>query len=235
MTIECNLLISLLKLTKEGPALIESVKDDDRLPSTTTLKLLKRMQSEGLVYLEQNAVKVESDSRLKIAVKAVSLGADVELVSKLLCWQEFEEIAAVALRNNGYVVSTNVRFKHGGHRWEIDVVGCKKPSVICIDCKHWQHAIAPSTLKRIVEAQVERTIALCDLLPNRTLSLECSRWSSAKFFPAILSLMPSAMKFYDRVPIVPILQVQDFISQLPVYAESLRFFYKKFSSLSHNL
>ena len=234
MSVERNLIISLLKLTKEGPVLTESVNRDARIPSATARKLLGKLQNEGLVYLKMDSVEVESSMRLKLAVKAASLGADVEHISNLLCWQEFEEIAAFALKNNGYAVANNVRFKHAARKWEIDVVGCKKPLVICIDCKHWQHAIAPSVLKRIVDLQVERTRALVDSLPNISLKLECTKWSNAKFIPSVLSLMPSSFKFYDKVPVVPIFQLQDFLNQLPAYTESLKFFPKTFNSLSHN-
>jgi Holliday junction resolvase-like predicted endonuclease len=234
MSVECNLVISLLKLTKKGPVLIESVNRDAHMPSSTARKLLEILQNEGLVYLKQDSVGVESNGRLKLAVKAASLGADVEHISNLLCWQEFEEITAFALKNNGYAVSNNVRFKHAAHRWEIDVVGCKKPLVVCVDCKHWQHAIAPSALKRIVDSEVERTRALADSLPNIALKLECTKWSEAKFIPCILSLMPSSFKFYNQVPIVPILQLQDFLNQLPAYIGSIKFFPKTFHSLSYN-
>ena len=232
MSVERNLVISLLKLTKEGPVLIEKVKEDARIPSATTLKLLGKLQNEGLVYLKPDSLEVDSGSRLKLAVKAASLGADLEHMSHLLCWQEFEEIAAVALQNNGYVVRNNVRFKHDGLRWEIDIVGCKKPLVICIDCKHWQHAIASSTLKRIVDSQIQRTNALADSLPNLVQKLECTQWKKAKFIPAVLSLIPCTFKFYNKVPIVPVLQLQDFICQLPAYLETLKFYPKTFNTLS---
>ena len=234
MSVERNLVISLLKLTKEGPVLIESVNMDARIPSAIALKLLGKLQNEGLIYVTADSVEVDSNSRLKLAVKAASLGADVEHISNLLCWQEFEEIAALALKNNGYIVENNVRFKHAGRKWEIDVVGCRKPLVICIDCKHWQRGMAPSVLKRIVDAQVERTRALADSLPNIALKLECTKWDKAKFVPSVLSLIPSTFKFYDKVPVVPVLQLQDFINQLPAYTESLKFFPKTFKSLSHD-
>jgi Holliday junction resolvase-like predicted endonuclease len=194
--------------------------------------LLQKLQNEELVYLEDGVVTVESCNRLKLAVKAIMLGADMQSISNLLCWQEFEEIAAISLRNNGYTVANNVRFKQGNRRWEIDVVGCKKPNVVCIDCKHWQHAIAQSTLRRIVESQQDRTQALVDALPDPKLKLECTKWSEAKFTPAILSLMPSSFKFINKVPVVSALQLQDFIVQLPVYLETLKFFTKTFSRLS---
>jgi Holliday junction resolvase-like predicted endonuclease len=234
MSVERNLLISLLKLTKEGPILIEDVNKDARIPSIVSSKLLDKLQNENLIYLKSTSVEVDSDSRLKIAIKATALGADIEHISDLLCWQEFEEIAAMALKNNGYIVQNNVRFKHEGKRWEIDVVGCKKPIVVCIDCKHWQRAFASSVLKRIIDLQAQRTRALAESLPNIALKLECAKWEKAKFIPAVLSLIPSAFKFYDKVPVVPVLQLQDFICQLPAYTEELRFYPKTFKTLSHD-
>ena len=234
MSVERNLLISLLKLTKGGPVLIECVNKEAKIPSVVSLELLGKLQNENLIYLKSDSVDVDSSNRLKLAVKAASLGADVEHISNLLCWQEFEEIAALALKNNGYIVQKNVRFKHLGHRWEIDVVGCKKPVVICIDCKHWQRAISSSALKRIIDLQTQRTFVLADSLPNSTLELECIKWDKAKFIPAVLSLIPSAFKFYDEVPVVPVLQLQDFIYQLPAFTESLKFFPKTFKTLSHD-
>ena len=235
MSVERNLLISLLKLTKNGPALTELVKTEAHLPTAAMDRLLGKMQNEGLVYLGQGTVEVQSESRLKLAVQAIALGADVENVGNMLQWQEFEAITAHAIRSDGYTVKNNVRFKQSGRRWEIDVVGCKKPLVICIDCKHWGHTIASSALKRIVDAQIDRTRALADNLPNPTLKLECTQWNEAKFMPAVLSLMPSPFKFYARVPIVPILQLRDFLSPLPAYTEEMRLYTKSFSSLRQNL
>ncbi len=234
MSVERNLLISLLKLTKEGPALVESVKREAKIPSTVTLDLLEKLQKENLIYLKPSSIEINGGSRLKLAIKASQLGADIEQISDLLCWQEFEEIAALALKNNGYVVQNNVRFKHNEKRWEIDVVGCKKPLVVCIDCKHWQRAIAASALKKIVDLQIQRTHALADSLPNINIKLECTRWEKAKFIPTVLSLIPSSFKFYEKVPVVPVLQLQDFIHQLVAYTEMLKFFPKTFKTLSQD-
>jgi Holliday junction resolvase-like predicted endonuclease len=231
LSVECKLIISILKLTKEKSVLIEDIKIDSRIPSTTTRNLLSKLQNEDLIYLRHDCVEVDSGMRLKLAVKAASLGSDVEHISNLMFWQEFEEMAAFALKNFGYAVAKNVRFKHAGRKWEIDVVGCKKPLVVCIDCKHWKHAIAPSALRRIVDSQTERTRAFADSLPNISVHLECTRWSDAKFIPAVLSLMPSSFKFYDKVPVVPILQMQDFLNQMPMFTESLKFFSKSFKQL----
>ncbi|HLE76095.1 MAG TPA: hypothetical protein VI864_08690, partial [Candidatus Bathyarchaeia archaeon] len=64
--------------------------------------------------------------------------------------------------------------------------------------------------------------------------IECAKWDKAKLVPAILVLLPGSFKFYDKVPIVPVLQLQDFLSQLPAYTESLKYFLKEFSHLRHD-
>jgi Holliday junction resolvase-like predicted endonuclease len=231
MIIERDLLISLLKLTKDGPVLIKDVNKDSKIASDIVKKLLEKLQNADMIYLKEDTVEANSDNRLRLAVKAASLGADVEHVSAFLRWQEFEDIAAVAFERNGYVAAKNVRFKHAGRRWEIDVVGCRKPLVLCMDCKRWQRRVQRSALKKIVEAQVERAQAFADTLPSTALKVECGKWNKAKFIPVILSLIPSSLKFCDNVPVVPVLQLQDFLAQLPAQIESLTYFVKDFRHL----
>jgi Holliday junction resolvase-like predicted endonuclease len=233
MIVERNLIISVLKLTRNGATLGEDVKKDSRLPSDTLIELLEKLQSEDLLKLNGDSVEADSENRLKLAVKAISLGADVEVVSGFLGWQEFESIAATALKNNGYAVLQNLRFKHAARKWEIDVVGCRKPLVVCVDCKDWHRGLSPSAIRRIVESQVERARELADALPNVSIGIECAKWSKAKFVPAVLVLLPNRFKFCDGVPIVPVLQLQDFLSQLPLELDSVKYFDKEFTHLSH--
>ncbi len=231
MIIVRNLIISLLKLTKNGSVLIKDVNKDSKIASNIVKKLLKTLQNEGVLCLKEDFVKVNSGGRLGLAAKAASLGADIEHISCFLRWQEFEDMAAMALQRNGYVVAKNTRFKHAGRRWEIDVVGCRKPLVLCVDCKHWQRGLKPSALKRVVESQVERAHALADTLPSASVKIECAKWNRTKFVPVILSLVSSSSKFYDDVPIVPVLQLQNFLIQLPAQVESLTYFVKEFRHL----
>jgi len=236
MTVEMNVIISILKLSKEGTVSKELVKKEARVAASISEKLLGKLQNDGLIYVDKTSVMVDGSQRLRLAVCAIQLGADLESVAGFLQWKEFEDMAAVALERNGYKVAKNVRFKHEGRRWEIDVVGCKKPLVICLDCKHWHRGMFPSALKRIVEEQVERTFALARHLPSPSIKVECASWNIAKFIPAVLSLLAGNFKFYDGVPVVPVLQLQDFLSQLPAYADSLKHLSKSSTSqgLSHH-
>jgi hypothetical protein len=220
MNIERDLIISTLKLTKNGLVSHELINKDAKIPSRIGRKLLEKQQNDGLIYLRNDYVDVDSFQRLKLAIRAISLGADLETVSDFLHWQEFEGMAALALERNDYEVTKNLRFTHAGRKWEIDIVGCRKPLVICMDCKHWHHGMHPSSLRKAAEEQVERTKAVAESMPNLA-KVGCSLWDAVKFIPVVLSLVTSKFKFYKSVPIVPILQLQDFLNQLPAYADSL--------------
>jgi hypothetical protein len=225
------LLILLLKLTKKGKVLTKNVKMESRLSSNIFKKMLKELQKEEYIIIEKGVIRIGNSNRLRLALKAASLGSDIQEISSLFSWQEFEDMTALALERNGYVVAKNVRFKYSNRRWEIDVVGCRKPLVLCIDCKHWKRGLRPSALIRVVEKQAERSYALMEALPISSLRLECAIWRRAKFIPIILSLFPSSYKFHKAVPVVPVLQFQDFLTQLPALVESLRYSTKNFHHL----
>jgi len=108
-----------------------------------------------------------------------------------------------------------------GRRWEIDIVGCKKPIVICVDCKHWLKGWRRSVIVKSVELQVERIEVLADALPSLN-KLELVNWKYATLVPVVLSLVSGPFKFYRSVPVVPILQFQSFLNELPAYVNNLQ-------------
>lgn len=214
MCFEGDLIISILKLAVNRPVAHELINRDAKIPAHAALKLLAKLQADGLIYVQKGAVEADNVQRLELALYAISLGVDVERASSYLQWQEFESIAAFALEQNQYSTSRNLRFKHRGRRWEIDVVGCKKPLVICIDCKHWRHGLHGSALRRVAQEQIKRIDALADSLPDPAIRIDCASWDKITFVPAITSLTASSPRFSDGVPVVPILQMHDFLDQL---------------------
>lgn len=144
------MVISILKLTQQGPVSYELIKKGANVHSQIAEELLGKMQSSSLVDLRQNGlVEVDNVKRLRLAIYALHMGADAELLTSLLRWNEFEDFAALVLEQNGWVVMKNVRFKEGGRQWQIDVVGYRKPVVVCVDCKHWHRRICTSALSKI--------------------------------------------------------------------------------------
>ena len=222
--IEKNLIIAVLSLTKDGSVSHELINREAKIPSDLAQSVLKRLENESLIYARGGLIEVNSINRLKLAVRAINLGADIGQVAGLLQWKEFEAISALTLERNGYFPVRNVRLKYSGRRMEIDIVACKKPLAVCADCKHWRQGINPSTLSNVVREQIKRTKALAECLHDATIKILCSSWTSIKLVPAIFSLTANRTKVFDNVPVVPILQLQDFLNQLPAYADSLEHF-----------
>jgi hypothetical protein len=222
-----EVLISVLKATKEGPVSHELVQREAKIPEAATCSLLQTLKDEGLIYFAGGSVAANAQQRVSLAIRALKLGTDYESVSRLLSWKEFENLTAVSLESLDYEISSNLRFSHDGRRWELDILGCLRPLAVCIDCKQWRRGSQVSKLKKAAEKQVERTVAFCDSLPNPRIKVQCSTWEETRFVPVLVSLAPSNLKFHNGTPIVPILQLRDFLAQLPMCLDQVRSFNKR--------
>lgn len=218
------MIISLLDLSIEGPVLQKLVNQEAHIPSDLCKSLLETLQTDNLIYMNDPFVDIDSMQRVRLATRAIELGADQERVSRFLNWKEFERIGSIALETHRYVVETNVYFKHNGHRGELDIVGCRDPLVVCVDCKHWNRGLHPSKFRKAADHQAKRTLAFAESLPNPARHLKCSSWKEAKFVPVVLSLVPTSPKFYGGTPIVSILQFREFLTQLPLCVDSVLHF-----------
>lgn len=221
MRIEREILISILKLTKERPASIELIAKNSRMPLSIVEKFINELSNSNLTEKRNFLVKVSPVQRLKIALKAISLGADIQRVCRNLSWKEFEDVAVMAFQGNGYSVVKHFRFRSENRIWEIDILAIKGKIAACVDCKRWMKGLAASTMSKVAEAQMERVRALSKILPKITDKL---KFSADRVFllPMILSLVPASSKFYNGVPIVPILQLQSFLEELPAHLHSLK-------------
>ena len=224
MTIESELILSVLKLTRRGTVQEDWVARDSRSSTAVTGKLLKTLDQKGFIHLKGGLLEVAPSQKLQLVIEAIRQGADIEHASKFLEWKEFEKMAAEAFEINGYFVNRNIRFKARGKRWEIDLLARKRPLVVCVDCKHWQHGWSRASVIRAAEAQVGRTKAFAGSLQVVTDMLELTGWARVTLVPVILSLIPSPFKFHDDTPIVPILQLQSFIIELPAQVNFLTHF-----------
>ena len=219
--------MSILKLTLKGPVSKALLSRDARVPSQVTDEVLRRFFDDGLVWLTDKTIETSLSQRVKIAIKALESGADFEKVCGFLSWQEFESIAVMAFGANNFLVEKRFRFTWANRRWEIDVLGCKEPLIVCVDCKHWHHGWGRSAITKAVEAQIERTKTLTEILHSSHIipkKLGLTSWKQGILIPLILSLVPGPFKFYKKSPIVPILQLQSFLSELLAYADTLMCF-----------
>lgn len=224
MVAEMDLLVSILKLTNGSPAAEEVVAMDAGVPVQVANKLLKGFRVNGLIEGVDGNIEVSSNQRVKLAIHAINLGTDIERVCKVLEWVEFENFAAAAFEANSFAVERRFRFKGVGRNWEIDVLAYSEPYIVCVDCKHWRRGLGKSAIKKIVEDQTMRTKVLAETLPFPKRRIRLTSWTHALFFPVIVSLFQGSAKFFKNVPIVPILQLQSFLDELPGHITALTHF-----------
>jgi Holliday junction resolvase-like predicted endonuclease len=224
MTVERNVLISILKLTKSGPIAKKLVADDANVATQIVDELLKEFRNAELVKLTEKTIEASSNQRVKIAIHAIKSGADFERVCKVLEWIEFENLAAMAFEANNFAVNKRFRFKWSQRKWEIDILGRRDPFIICVDCKRWSKGWRGSAIRKAAEAQTLRTKVLAEALSSLQKRIGLVQWKQATLIPMVLSLVPAPQKFYKKVPIVPILQIQNFLTELPAHIAALTHF-----------
>jgi len=221
MFAEREVLISTLNLTKSGLGDIKDISRNARVPPQTVCQILERNESSGIIRISGSKVIATHEQRLRIAMKAVDLGADVERVCKYLSWEEFEEVSVLALEVNGFDVKKHFRFSWNGRRFEIDLLALKKPFVVCVDCKQWRRGWRGTASRKAAEKQVQRTKILAEASLSMTEKIGIDGWNQACFIPVILSLFPSASRFYRSTPIVPIIQFRSFIQAMPAHIDEI--------------
>jgi Holliday junction resolvase-like predicted endonuclease len=227
MTTKSNVLISLLKLTKSGSAAEEAVAMDANVPVHVVNNVLRGLREIGLIECENEQIELSSKQRVKLAIHAINNGTDIERVCKVLEWKEFENFAATAFEANNFAVKRRFRFKAQGRRWEIDVLAISEPIVVCVDCKRWRRGWGNSAITKVAAAQAERTEALAKSPHPLQRRVRLEGWRQAILFPVILSLFPGPVKFYNKVPVVPILQLQNFLDEFQGHITELTHFRAK--------
>jgi Holliday junction resolvase-like predicted endonuclease len=235
MSLEKEVITSLLKLTKTGPTPKELLRREAHVGSHGLDEVLEWLSRSGLIRQQHSLVEALPDQRVSMAIQGVKLGADFEQICKFLRWTEFETITAQTFQANGFSVLKNLHFKYTGKCWEIDVIGCSEPLIVCVDCKHWHRGWNSAATVKAVEAHVDRTQAFAKALPNYYQKAPLIEWKSLTLIPLVLSLIKGPFKFHNNVPIVPVLQLQDFISELPLEVNSLRHFNTKPQQLRKKL
>ena len=154
-----------------------------------------------------NGVSFSSTDRMKAAIKCIQYGCDIGQVSSQISWRDFEQLASEVLKSFGYRTTTNVRFVRP--RMEIDVVGVQSSTALVIDCKHWTHTNRLS-ISNYSRRQADRARRLVE-----------REGTAKRAIPLILTLYSESVKFVDRIPIVPIVQLRSFLADMQAYLDEI--------------
>ena len=183
--------------------------------SSEITSYLQELQRSELIHSTEDRIFISPYQKVQLALLAMRYGLDIEDVSQALDWREFEDITIEVLTHNGFCNLKHYRFKNQDQRHEIDVLSFKNPLILAIECKHWKHSWQNAVTKRIVDRQIERGTALSRLLqcnPQRSCPSMIPSHKHLTMLPLILTLHPTPLKSYNKVPIIPIFYFQNFLS-----------------------
>ena len=218
-----QILKAILNGTQPGPIALDTLKEDLNVTGEALEDALNQLQEEGLVTVSGDALELTRDNRLGLAVRAIELGADFQTVSRSLGWLEFEELAAHVFEMNGYSVHRRFRFQAEGRRWEMDVLALRSPYIVCAECKHWTKGIGNSTARGIIETHLEKTEVFSRHLHQLAKKIRAHRWGHATVVPLALTMAPTDMNIYRRVPCVSILTLPSFLDEFGGQLERLAY------------
>jgi len=196
--------MNLATLVKGIPGIIPggmSVKDFSMATQTSedmSRQILDNLMQNGIGRYDDSQVQFEDSDKLKTSILAISMGAPIDEISRMLEWQDFESLAAEILEKRDFDTTKNVIMK--SPRIQIDVVGIKSDIAILIDCKHWSN-MNQSALQEAVKKQVIRTKQFV------------SKHKVKGAIPAIVTLYQHSVQFIDKVPIIPIHQLDSFCDE----------------------
>jgi Holliday junction resolvase-like predicted endonuclease len=217
-----NIYEKLLSLTLNVNSIsLDEIKKECKITNESLERILSRLQSMKLISIKGDEVKIEIDQRLKIAIKLVELGSDLRNISNNLDWLEFEEFAGNVFQENGFNVLKRFRFQAEGRRWEIDVLATSYPYVICAECKHWTGGMGNSAARSIVEIHLEKVKVFSEHIDDLSRRINLQRWNFALIIPITLTLSPTMMKIYRRMPSVSVHALPNFLDEFSGYLERL--------------
>jgi Holliday junction resolvase-like predicted endonuclease len=224
MTAKTDVITAVLKHTGNASTTKEVVAKEANVPVQVANSILRILHENMLIEWKSEQIEASSNQRVTLAIHAINNATDIERVCKVLEWKEFENFTAKAFEKNNFVVKRNFRFKAARRRWEIDVLAYSEPIIVCVDCKRWRRGWGNSAIRRVAAAQAQRTEALAKNLQSIQREIGLTDWKEATLFPVILPLFPGPVKFYSKVPVVPILQLQNFMDEFQGHIGELTHF-----------
>ena len=215
---------AILVKTQSGEATLDEVRESVNITSEAFDQTVEAMVEDGAITLDGDAVRLSTEQRVRLAVRAVELGADFQTVSGSLGWLEFEELVAYVFEENGFAVQRRYRFQAEGRRWEMDVLASRYPYILCAECKHYTRGIGNSIARNIVETHLEKTEVFSRHLPGQAKKIGVHRWRDAVVIPITLTLSPTKMRIYRRMPSVSVLALTNFLASFEGYLERMAHF-----------
>jgi len=180
---------------------------------------LQSLKENRIVKITDGILELNSGQRLMLAEELVRRGEDLQCISRLLAWQEFEEFVGTALDQSGFQSVRHLVFKSTAGRREIDLLAWNDAWILLVDCKHWSRTLVHSKMKRAAEAQLERVRGLAE--KSEVMQRQGISRVELPLVPVILTLGEPADRIIAGVPIVGLLKFSSFLQEASPYTEGM--------------
>lgn len=215
----------ILDRTKEGAVAADEVKERLTITEEAFSDILSSLRGEGMIDWDEKTIQASLEQRIELSVRAIQFGADFEKISNSLGWKEFEELTARVFRENGFNTRSRYRFKAKGRRWEIDVLATSYPYIVCTECKHYTTGMGNGTARNIIETHIEKTEVMSKHIGELAKKIGVQNWREAILLPISVTLKPTKMNIYRRVPSVSVFMLPSFLAEFPGYMERMTYFH----------
>lgn len=204
-----SLMLKAIPVIKEGNLSFDEFALITGLGKNTSIELIGFLAKSEIGTVDSDSVKFNPLDKMRAAMLAIHMGVDIEDLSKMLNWKDFEMLATNILDTSGYVAYHGLRLKKP--RAEIDVVGIKDAMALLLDCKHWKKN-SPSALNKFALMQIDRAEAF----------VKANKWKVRFAVPAILTLHLESIIFTNDVPVIPITRFRSFLNELTGYLNEIK-------------
>ncbi len=201
MTDKIQDLVEILKLTKDSSNI------DYSAPLSESLSNIGISQSQ----------EIDRDTRIEIALLAISKGFEIEEIVQHLTWKDFEGFVARVLQENDYLCTESFRRRGNQHTqgMEIDVIGVKGRTILAIDAKMWGvRSGKSSALRDAVSKQAIRTNRLGSELDRLREKIPSMSPGSYTLIPIMVTWLVEEVEIHEGVPVVPIFKLNGFLLEL---------------------
>ncbi len=204
-----SLILKAIPIINEGSLSFDDFALATGLGRRTSTELVRLLARNEIGYVDTDFISFDQLDKMRTAMLAIKMGADVEALSGMLSWKDFELLAATFLDASGYVAHHSLRLKKP--RMEIDVVGIRDRMALLIDCKHWKRS-SPSEMARFASMQIRRAEAF----------IRAGKGQIRFAVPAILTLHLESITFAGQVPVIPIIKLRSFLNEMQGYLNEIK-------------
>lgn len=142
---------------------------------------------ELVEYLEDELENDPREDLVGVAFCLLKMGISPEKAVSLLSWKEFESFCMKGLQIQGMEAFGGVRFKQGGRRYEIDVLGIGEDKILLIDCKMWSMRGRSNKMRLAAEEHLRRAIAFDEAMRSEKIRGFSKEEGRSNIIPIVVS------------------------------------------------